>query len=196
MTGHNRLWSTSGTGRLGRVQAGRVFSSIIYTPILTANLSVKTTGGEEKVIVHNVKNNDNWLKYDMVLGPVNGLVCLVHWETAAVRIYNVGTREITPWIKSTLLAEEKDKLESEDSSLKIVASFHPIVQFGFDPEKKEHKFFFFWRLSAKPESFTGFYGDSDSSYARWEALTVGRETKWRRISVVPDENNLIKINIA
>ncbi|KAI3936844.1 hypothetical protein MKW92_026668 [Papaver armeniacum] len=163
--------------------------------ILTANLSVKTTGSEEKVIIHNVKKTiDNWLKYDMVLGPVNGLVCLVHWKTSAVRMYNVSTREITPWIKSTLLAEEKDKLESEDSSLKIVGSFYPIVQFGFDPEEKEHKVFFFWRLSAKPESFTGFYGDSDSSYARWEALTVGRDTKWRRISVVPDENNLIKIN--
>ncbi|KAI3834817.1 hypothetical protein MKW92_022865 [Papaver armeniacum] len=164
--------------------------------ILTGNLSVKTTGGGPKVIIHNFKQrtDDGWFKYDYLLEPVNGLVCYIHWETSSVRIYNVSTRETTPWIKSTLLDEEKEKLEREDSPLKIVDGFYPTYQMGYDTEKKEHKVFCFWRLSAEPESFTGFYGDSDSGYARWEALTVGRDTKWRRISVVPDENNLIKIN--
>ncbi|KAI3920970.1 hypothetical protein MKW92_009407 [Papaver armeniacum] len=164
--------------------------------ILSANLSVKTTGGEGKVIIHNVKKetNDNWFYYDKVLEPVNGLVCFIHWETTAVRIYNVSTREVTPWIKSTLLAEEKDKFESEDNPLKISSNFRQIYQMGFDLEKNEHKVFCFWRLSSVPESFIGSYSDSASSYASWEALTVGRDTKWRRISVTPNENNLIKLN--
>ncbi|KAI3840566.1 hypothetical protein MKX03_018100 [Papaver bracteatum] len=62
---------------------------------------------------------------------------------------------------------------------------------GFDPEKKEHKVFCFWRLSAVVDPSHRCY--SDPSYASWEALIVGHDTKWRRISVVPDENNLIKI---
>ncbi|KAI3840567.1 hypothetical protein MKX03_018101 [Papaver bracteatum] len=165
--------------------------------ILSANLSVKTIGGEAKVIFHNVKKitDDNWFNYEYLLEPVNGLVCFIHWTTAAARIYNVSTRKVTPWIKSTLLAEEKHKFESEDNPLKLVSNIHPIYQFGFDPEKKEHKLFCFWRLSARDDSpFTRFFSNSDSSYASWEAFTVGRDTKWRRISVVPDENNLIKIN--
>ncbi|RZC94169.1 hypothetical protein C5167_021415 [Papaver somniferum] len=165
--------------------------------ILSAKLSsVTTTGGEAKVIIHNFKKttDDNWFNYDYLLGPVNGLVCFIHWKTAAARIYNVSTRKVTPWIKSTLLAEEKHKFESEDNPLKLVSNFLPIYQFGFDPEKKEHKLFCFWRLSATDDSpFTRFYSDSDSGYASWEAFTVGRDTEWRRISVVPDENNLIKI---
>ncbi|KAI3948975.1 hypothetical protein MKW98_021581 [Papaver atlanticum] len=162
--------------------------------ILSANLSVMTTGGEGKVIIHNVKKktDDNWFYYDTVLEPVNGLLCFIHWETSAVRIYNVSTQEVTPWIKSTLLTEEKDKFESEDNPLKIASNFNPIYQFGFDPEKKEHKVFCFWRLSAIADPWL--YSDSASSYACWEALTLGRDTKWRRISVAPDENNLIKLN--
>ncbi|KAI3834819.1 hypothetical protein MKW92_022867 [Papaver armeniacum] len=164
--------------------------------ILSANLSVKTTGGEAKVIFRTVKKttDDNWFNYEYLLEPVNGLVCFIHWTTAAARIYNVSTRKVTPWIKSTLLAEEKHKFESEDNPLKLESNIRPIYQFGFDPEKKEHKLFCFWRLSATDDSpFTRFYSNSDSSYASWEAFTVGRDTEWRRISVVPDENNLIKI---
>ncbi|RZC94170.1 hypothetical protein C5167_021417 [Papaver somniferum] len=160
--------------------------------ILSANL----TGGEGKVIIHNVKKKTdvNWFYYDKVLEPVNGLVCFIHWQTAAVKIYNVSTREVTPWIKSTLLTEEKDKFESKDNPLKIESNFKQIYQIGFDPEKNEHKVFCFWRLSAIPEDFPSIYTDSYSSYASWEALTLGRDTKWRRISVAPDENNLIKLN--
>ncbi|MCL7041252.1 hypothetical protein MKW94_019109 [Papaver nudicaule] len=162
--------------------------------ILSANLSFRTTtpssgeGEVPQVVFHKVKKttDDSWFHYDYVLGPVNGLVCFIDWETAAARIYNLGTREESPWIKSTLLAEEKDKFESEDNPVEIVSNHDPIYQMGFDPEKKEQKVFCFWRLSARDDPIA-------SSYLSWEALTVGRDTKWRRISVVPDENNLIKI---
>ncbi|KAI3833041.1 hypothetical protein MKX03_021319 [Papaver bracteatum] len=162
--------------------------------ILTENLSVKrSSGGEGKVIIHNVKKttDENWFDYDDVLEQINGLVCFLDRRAAAVRIYNVSTRQVTPWIKSTLLAEEKHKFKSEDNPVEIKSDFLPMYQIGFDPEKKEHKVFCFWRLSARPEDFTS---DTVSIYSSWEVLTVGRDTKWRRIGVVPDENNLIKLN--
>ncbi|MCL7049580.1 hypothetical protein MKW94_029404 [Papaver nudicaule] len=168
--------------------------------ILSANLSLKTTvsgeGEEPQVIIHNIKKttDDKWFHYDFVLGPVSGLVCFIHCGTAAARIYNVSTRQITPWIKSTLLAEEKDKFESEDNPIKIVSNLLPIYQMGFDPEKKEHKVFCFWRLSATDGTFREGNACDAPGYASWEALTVGRDTKWRRISVTPDENNVIKMN--
>ncbi|KAI3843515.1 hypothetical protein MKX03_016224 [Papaver bracteatum] len=162
--------------------------------ILTADLSVKRSNGEEgKVIIHNVMKttDENWFDYDDVLEQINGLVCFLDRRAAAVRIYNVSTREVTSWIRSTLLAEEKEKSEREDNPAEIKRDFLPVYQIGFDPEKKEHKVFCFWRLSARPDDFTS---DTVTSYSSWEVLTVGRDTKWRRISVVPDENNLIKLN--
>ncbi|KAI3931175.1 hypothetical protein MKW92_050964 [Papaver armeniacum] len=164
--------------------------------ILSANLSVKRSNDDEaKVIIHNVKKttDENWFDYDDILEQVNGLVCFLDRRAAAVRIYNVSTRQVTPWIRSTLLAEEKDKFQSQDNPVEIERDLLPIYQFGFDPEKKEHKVFCFWRLSARLEDFTGSYSDTASTYASWEALTVGRDTKWRRISMVPDDNNLIKL---
>ncbi|KAI3940928.1 hypothetical protein MKW92_003818 [Papaver armeniacum] len=162
--------------------------------ILTADLSVKRSNGEEgKLIIHNVMKttDENWFDYDDVLEQINGLVCFLDRRAAAVRIYNVSTREVTPWIRSTLLAEEKDKSQSEDNPVEINRDFLPVYQIGFDPEKMEHKVFCFWRLSARPKDFTS---DTVTSYSSWEVLTVDRDTKWRRISVVPDENNLIKLN--
>ncbi|KAI3940930.1 hypothetical protein MKW92_003820 [Papaver armeniacum] len=162
--------------------------------ILTANLSVKRSSGEEgKIIIHNVNKttDENWFYYDDILEQVNGLVCFIHRSEAAVRIHNVSTREVTPWIESTLLSEEKYKFGSEGN---IVSNRLQMYQIGFDPEKKEHKVFCFWRLAVRAKDFSGSFRDTANNYASWEALTVGRDTKWRRISVVPDENNLIKLN--
>ncbi|KAI3833039.1 hypothetical protein MKX03_021317 [Papaver bracteatum] len=160
---------------------------------LSANLSVKRSSGEEgKVIIHNVKKttDENWFYYDDILEQVNGLVCFIHRGEEAVRIHNVSTREVTPWIKSTLLAEERDKFESVDN---IVSNRLQMYQIGFDAEKKEHKVFCFWTLAVRQKDFSGSFRDTANIYASWEALTVGRDTKWRRINVVPDENNLIKL---
>ncbi|KAI3950610.1 hypothetical protein MKX01_040590 [Papaver californicum] len=52
--------------------------------------------------------------YRKILGPIGGLICLVH--NFAVRIYNVSTREVTPWINSTVFAN----VEKENGLLQIV----------------------------------------------------------------------------
>ncbi|KAI3912831.1 hypothetical protein MKW98_012773 [Papaver atlanticum] len=109
------------------------------------------------------------------------------WDEDDVRLYNVSTREASPWIKSTLLSEERDKSEKKFTSILRKV----IYRFGFDPEKEEHKVFCFCRLSdrTKPSRIA-----ERPDYTSCEVLAVGRDTKWRRINVVPNENNQIKIN--
>ncbi|KAI3932227.1 hypothetical protein MKW92_014810 [Papaver armeniacum] len=152
-------------------------------------------GGEEEVnaIVSKAKiTHDKWFPYSEILEPVNGLVCFVDWNVYAVRLYNASTREATPWVISTLLAEENDKLMANKSTMKIKSHSIPTYRFGFDPEKSEHKVFCFWRLVARQEQHR--YSSLERpDYESWEALTVGRDTKWRKINAVPNENNQIQI---
>ncbi|KAI3991057.1 hypothetical protein MKX01_017217 [Papaver californicum] len=42
---------------------------------------------------------------------VNGLICFVCGYDNAACIYNISTREITPWIKSTVLMEDRKKFD-------------------------------------------------------------------------------------
>ncbi|KAI3888200.1 hypothetical protein MKX03_012079 [Papaver bracteatum] len=139
---------------------------------------------EETIMNKVIMTDDKWFDYEYVLGLVNGLACFLDWDEDDVRIYNVSTREASPWIKSTLLSEEKGKF---DTSIRRQA----IYRFGFDPEKKEHKIFCFCRLSdrTKPSRIA-----ECPDYTSCEVLAVGSDTKWRRINVVPNENNKIKIN--
>ncbi|KAI3950676.1 hypothetical protein MKW92_051776 [Papaver armeniacum] len=158
---------------------------------------VNGSGGEDDVvaIITNVRiTDDEWFLYDEVLGPVNGFLCFVDRKTYSVRVYNASTRELTPWVKSTLLAEERDKLQKKDGTIKIKTHHRPIYHFGFDPEKKEYKVFCFWRLSVKTPGNRRGHTFDRPDYARWEVLTLGRDTKWRKINMVPDENNKTIIN--
>ncbi|XP_026457574.1 F-box/LRR-repeat protein At2g40920-like [Papaver somniferum] len=158
-----------------------------------------STGDEEEqveAVISKVRiTDDKWLCYDHVLEPVNGLVCFVDRMTHAVMVYNASTREATPWVKSTLLAEENQKIANEGSTLEIKNIRNSIYRIGFDPEKKEHKVFCFWRLaSIRPGPC---YSSIDrTKYEKWEAFTVGRDTKWRRINAVPNEINQIIIKQA
>ncbi|MCL7043305.1 hypothetical protein MKW94_007250 [Papaver nudicaule] len=152
-------------------------------------------GGKKKVekIISKVRiTDDKWFPYSEVLEPVNGLVCFVDRKTYGVRVFNASTREGTPWVKSTLLAEENDKRANIKSKMKITSNCDAVYQFGFDPEKKEHKVFCFWRLLARPKGY-GYRSRVRPDYGCWEALTLGRDTKWRRINAAPNEHNQLKI---
>ncbi|KAI3936769.1 hypothetical protein MKW92_033674 [Papaver armeniacum] len=165
--------------------------------ILSAELLLGEDSGceerEPEAIIHNVRMTDNnWFVYDQVLGPVNGLVCFIDWGAFAVRLYNVSTREVTPWIQSTLWKEERDLFQKDGTFIKNVRG--PFFQFGFDPLAKEHKLFCFWTL-LRIQTLLGRVIESHN-YISWEALTIGRDTKWRRIDVVPHEDNHEKLNVV
>ncbi|XP_026386633.1 uncharacterized protein LOC113281938 [Papaver somniferum] len=112
--------------------------------VLEGSSSSTDNSEESEAIIRNVRmtTDDDWFVYDLVLKPVNGSVCFIDRKAAAVRIYNVSTREVTQWIKSTILAEEKNRFENEGDPVKF-----PIYQFGFDPSTMEHKVFCFWRVT-------------------------------------------------
>ncbi|KAI3868948.1 hypothetical protein MKX03_003319 [Papaver bracteatum] len=173
-------------------------SKTLCQSILCAEIVDQGNGHEEEKVeafISKVRiTDDQWFPYDEILGPVNGLVCFIDRKTYAVRIYNVSTREATPWVKSTLLAKENGKLiKNKDNTIEIKNNLPPIYQFGFDPEKKEYKVFCFWRLGARPEHFR-WNSWKRHDYAIWEVLTVGHDTKWRKINMVPNEKNKIIIN--
>ncbi|RZC94398.1 hypothetical protein C5167_026129 [Papaver somniferum] len=169
---------------------------IFLADISSVQGSSSSIDGEEQVpaeaIIRDIRmtTDDDGFVYDLVLKPVNGLIGFVDWMADAIRIYNVSTREVTPWIKSTLLAEEKNRFEKEDDTIeiKIDKVRFPVFQLGFDPSTMEHKVFCFWTLS-RTQSFLGRHSGYQT-YAAWEALTVGRDTKWRRIHVVPSDNQM------
>ncbi|KAI3923143.1 hypothetical protein MKW92_019294, partial [Papaver armeniacum] len=57
-----------------------------------------------------------------IIGAVNGLLCFVYGYDNAACIYNISTREITPWIKSTVLMESgKVILCDNDDDIFMVA---------------------------------------------------------------------------
>ncbi|KAI3852852.1 hypothetical protein MKW92_049194 [Papaver armeniacum] len=156
------------------------------------------SSGEQEVedITSKVRiTDDNWFLYNQVLEPVNGLVCFVDWKTHAIKVYNASTREATEWVKSSLLEEENEKLANKDSEMEIKSQRREIYRFGFDPDKRECKVFCFWRLVTRHQYHISHSTDLPD-YESWEALTVGRDTKWRRINAVPNENNQIKIEAA
>ncbi|KAI3972025.1 hypothetical protein MKW92_040183 [Papaver armeniacum] len=173
--------------------------SFIARKTLQQNISCaelfEGSGDDEQVegIISKVRiTDDKWFPYREVLEPVNGLVCFVDSKTHAIKVYNASTREETEWVKSELLAEENDKLIATKSRKKIKCHSTPIYRFGFDPDKKEHKVFCFWRLVARRKQHI-YRSWEHPDYESWEAFTVVRHTKWRRIKAVPNENNRVKI---
>ncbi|RZC64095.1 hypothetical protein C5167_025855 [Papaver somniferum] len=131
-----------------------------------------------KAVIHTIRNTDaNEFNYKLILGPVNGLICFVDWEVKNsyisisnfyIRIFNVSTREITPWMKSSFLREER----GEHCGSREVTS--NLFQLGFDPVTKETKLVGVWSIRKK----------HCNAYFVCEVLTL-RSNTWRRIDNVP-----------
>lgn len=131
---------------------------------LAANL-ISEGSDSSTAAVHTVIEIDSPC-YSKILGPLNGLIGFFDSKVDyGVRICNVSTLEITPWIKSTLLSDlQKDGFPA-----------NPICKLGFDPATKEHKFICAWDICP-----TG----NLPSYQVFEVLTVG-DTTWRRNNKIP-----------
>ncbi|KAI3892575.1 hypothetical protein MKW92_048460 [Papaver armeniacum] len=104
------------------------------------------------------------LCYDGILKPVNGLICFTDTQLAfGVCIYNIGTRELTPWISTGLGSYGSNAT--------------PKYQFGFDPATKEHKVICLWKLyKFRPRR------ESDLLYVGCNILTIG-DNAWRTINI-------------
>ncbi|KAI3864463.1 hypothetical protein MKW98_022508 [Papaver atlanticum] len=146
----------------------------LLADIIECENQVATT----KAVIHTIRNTvANEFNYKLLLGPVNGLICFVDWEVKNsyfsisnfyIRIFNVSTREITPWLKSSFLREEK----GEHWGSREVTS--KCFQLGFDPVTKETKLVGVWSIRKK----------HCNAYFVCEVLTLGSNT-WRRIDNVP-----------
>ncbi|KAI3966814.1 hypothetical protein MKX01_006751 [Papaver californicum] len=118
---------------------------------------------EATPIIQNVQKTTS-IQYDGVLKSVNGLICFTDTpEDFGVCIYNLGTRELSPWIPITFPIDEGN-----------FVWYHPTYQFGFDPATKEHKVICIWY-----EDIEGCKGS--------EVMTLGDNT-WRIIDEVPQHN--------
>ncbi|KAI3976017.1 hypothetical protein MKX01_016700 [Papaver californicum] len=106
-----------------------------------------------------------------IIGAVNGLTCFVRGYDAAACIYNISTREITPWIKSTVLREAR-----EGKTCCYIGS--PTYCFGYDSATKKHKVMCMWNMSRKQDDGTFVNGPV------CEILTLGHNS-WRKIEAAP-----------
>lgn len=134
---------------------------------------------DNTVQIHTIRKTDMFC-CDQFLASLIGLICFIDRYEHAVCIYNVSTRQVTPWIKSTLLTEEQEKYPGLDVYVIRECSF------GFDPSTMEHKVICISSISVE-EYHGDSDGDGDDSYEVWEVcevLTVGENT-WRRIDQVP-----------
>ncbi|XP_026377438.1 uncharacterized protein LOC113271747 [Papaver somniferum] len=124
--------------------------------------------GKVASTVKHITRNTTPFCYTQILGAVKGLVCFINDSVHAACMYNVGTREVTPWIKSTLLMEETQK--SSRNCVGDTSSY----SFGYSPESKEHKLICKWVIY-----------DGDKAFQIWEILTLGHKA-WKRIDQVPN----------
>ncbi|KAI3850987.1 hypothetical protein MKW98_027966 [Papaver atlanticum] len=116
--------------------------------------------------------------YTGILAPVNGLICFVNRRLAAVCILNPCTRELTPWITSSLHQNKKYNFAKEYA----LGVWLPTYFFGFDPATKRHKVVCTWRIRKQVTDFSKILSIDDE--IQWtdicEVLTVGENT-WRNI---------------
>ncbi|KAI3877115.1 hypothetical protein MKX03_027641 [Papaver bracteatum] len=99
--------------------------------------------------------------------PINGLFCFVDVSNSATRIYNLGTRQVTPWAQTCIPLQRGPFVEQT-----------PTYGFGFDPLTNNYKVLCVWEISGR------------SVFNReitriCEVLTVGGENQWRKIDEVP-----------
>ncbi|XP_026419550.1 F-box protein At1g52495-like isoform X1 [Papaver somniferum] len=144
--------------------------------LLTADLSVEDKGGAVSAAsVHTIREMDSPIGDSRIMGPMNGLMGFHDPEfNCGVRIFNVSTREVTPWIESTVLRKLKEE-EEEGNKFRYYRKYAQ-CKLGFNPSTKEHKMICIWSLQhANP------YHPMD---VVCEVLTVG-DNKWRRIDEFP-----------
>ncbi|CAN0854386.1 Putative F-box protein At1g47730 [Linum grandiflorum] len=105
-----------------------------------------------------------------VKGPVRGLLCFIN--SYNVRIYNVCTRQfVTPWIRSTVSMSRYDKLVQRRDTLPLLEN--PDCEFVIDPDTGKYKVILVW------------YASPREGTAACEVLTVGDDSNWRVLDVVP-----------
>ncbi|KAI3850613.1 hypothetical protein MKW92_037185 [Papaver armeniacum] len=127
-------------------------------------------GTASTATVHTIQEVDA-SSYSKILGPVNGLIGFYDPViNSGVRISNISTRQVTPWIKSTLLRKFKEQ-EQDFCPYKQQVK----CEMGFNPATKEHKVICIWYIS---------HSCPYRSEMICEVLTVG-DNKWRRIAEVP-----------
>ncbi|KAI3953489.1 hypothetical protein MKW92_021139, partial [Papaver armeniacum] len=148
--------------------------------LLTTDISYQGRGQNAEQS-HTIRKTDIFCS-DHFLPSLNGLICFFDQFEHAVCIYNVCSREVTPWIKSTLLIEEQEK----HPGFEVFADRR--YSFGFDPTTMEHKVICISSVSVEEcHGDTDDDGDCDDNYEAFEVceiLTVG-ENKWRKIDQVP-----------
>ncbi|KAI3885770.1 hypothetical protein MKW92_036601 [Papaver armeniacum] len=130
-----------------------------YESFLSGNLHSDGRGAK----IHTVRKIQA-ITYHKILGPVRGFICLA--DIFAVQICNVGTGEVTPWIKSSVFTN----VEKENVILEVYEQ--PECYFGFDPKTGEHKVIFLW------------YEGKFEKRKVCEVLTVG-DNRWRIIDNAP-----------
>ncbi|XP_026426422.1 uncharacterized protein LOC113322531 [Papaver somniferum] len=130
----------------------------------------KDRGAISAANFHTIRDID-FARCDWMLRPVFGLTAFFgeRRDDPGVCIFNLSTREKTPWIVSNLLRDvRKEDLQASNAIPRATCAL------GYNPTSKEHKVVGIWR-SSKP------------SYVVCEVLTVG-ENKWRRIHKVPPQD--------
>ncbi|XP_026389951.1 putative F-box protein At5g50220 isoform X2 [Papaver somniferum] len=142
---------------------------------LKSDLSLEGIGRAD---IHTMRKIDMFC-CDFILRPINGLMCFVDYHKHAVCIYNIRTREASPWIQSTLLLDEKEKHPETNALDYHVTSY----KFGFDPTTREHKVLCMWYITVG-EVDNCLQEDMDDVIEVWEIFTLG-DGSWRRIPEVP-----------
>ncbi|KAI3859771.1 hypothetical protein MKW92_023262 [Papaver armeniacum] len=123
---------------------------------------------EEDACVVEVGAMSRW-KYpfpneNCAFGITNGLLCVMDLIDYCACVYNISTRQSTPWVKSTFIRikQEEDKKRQQHRHFNL-----NMFGLGYDPVTKEHKVIALWRFEG-------------SNKLVCEVLTVGHNT-WRRI---------------
>ncbi|KAI3859768.1 hypothetical protein MKW92_023259 [Papaver armeniacum] len=109
-----------------------------------------------------------FLETNCAFCTTNGLLCAMDLFDYRVCVYNISTRESTPWIKSTFIKQQQDKKQDRRTNFLLTR-----FGLGYDPVTKEHKVIAVW--NGVPRAPT--------NELVCEVLTV-RQNSWRRIDVV------------
>ncbi|XP_026420028.1 putative F-box protein At1g46984 [Papaver somniferum] len=173
----------------------------------TANLCIDTNHKEITTATKTMQaiSNKDLLVCQHIQKPINGMICLIDKierkdmdsdnevkEDHAAGLYNVITKEATPWIRSAYLAQVEKLCDL--SKVDVYRTY----EFGFDPTTREYKVICMWSISGyelpKLEGYMEYtiYEDEEENYKMCEALTLGSDTAWRRIDKVPPSDKFSK----